>query len=53
MLSRDSVECSPKVWINPDKKDFYDMTIDDIKVVGYPRDIIKEKNPQLKFDLGI
>lgn len=53
MLTRQSVECSPKVWINPDKKDFYDMTIDDIKVVDYPRDVIKAQNPQLKFPLGI
>lgn len=53
MLDRESVECSPYVWINPEKKSFYDMTIDDIKVLGYPREEIKQKNPQLKFDLGI
>ena len=53
MLDRESVECSPYVWINPEKKSFYDMTIDDIKILGYPREEIKQKNPQLKFDLGI
>ncbi len=53
MLERQSVECSPYVWINPEKKSFYDITIDDVKILGYPRDEIKQKNPQLKFDLGI
>ena len=53
MLERESVECAPRVWINPDKTDFYDMTIDDIKVEGYPRDLIREKNPQLTFPIGI
>jgi len=53
MLERESVECSPTVWINPDKTDFYDMTIDDIRVEGYPRELIREKNPQLTFPIGI
>jgi thymidylate synthase len=35
------------------QKNFYDYTIDDFKVVGYPMREIKAKNPQLKFDLGI
>ena len=53
MLNRESVECSPRIEINPDKKNFYDITIDDVKITGYPREIIKEQNPQLKFDIGI
>ena len=53
MLDRESIDCSPSIWINPDKKDFYSLTMDDIKLVGYPRDIIKEKNPQLQFPIGI
>ncbi len=53
MLNRESVECSPRIEINPDKKNFYDITFDDVKITGYPRDIIKEQNPQLKFDIGI
>lgn len=53
MLDREPIECSPKVWINPAKTSFYDMTIDDIKIIDYPRDEIKAKNPQLKFPLGI
>ena len=29
------------------------ITIDDIEVRGYPRTLVKKKNPQLKFELGI
>lgn len=53
MLKRTPVDCNPKVWINPEKKNFFDMTVDDIKIIGYPREIIKERNPQLKFEIGI
>ena len=53
MMSRESIICSPKIVLNPEKKSFYDFTVDDIKIVDYPREEIKTKNPQLKFDLGI
>ena len=53
LIAREPVECEPKIWLNPEKTNFYDFTIDDIKITGYPRAEIKEKNPQLKFDLGI
>lgn len=53
LLQREPIECSPKVWINPKKTNIFEMTIDDIKIVDYPREEIKEKNPQLKFPLGI
>ena len=53
MLKREPIDCEPKIWLNPEKTNFYDFTVDDIKIIDYPRDIIKEKNPQLKFDLGI
>ncbi len=53
MLKREPIDCSPRVEINPDKTNFYDMRPEDIKIVGYPLKEIKEKNPQLKFDLGI
>lgn len=47
LLNRTPIECHPHIWINPDKKDFYSITIDDIKVVDYPMKEIKEKNPQI------
>ena len=53
MLDREPIECNPSVWVNPDIHNFYDFTLDDIKIIGYPMDEIKKKNPQLKFDLGI
>lgn len=53
MMDRTPINCSPKIEINPNKKDFYDIEVDDIKIVGYPKELIKKKNPQLKFPLGI
>lgn len=53
MLNRESISCSPKIWLNPDKKNFFDFTVDDIKLIDVPKDIIVERNPQLKFELGI
>lgn len=53
MIYRDAIECKPYITINPDKKNFYDITLDDIKLINYPLDEIKQKNPQLKFPIGI
>lgn len=53
MIERESIDCKPTIWVNPDKTDFYSLTMDDIKLVGYPRDLIKQKNPQLQFPIGI
>jgi len=53
MLERDSIECEPEIWLNPDVTDFYDFTMKDIEVRGYPKKKIREKNPQLTFPLGI
>lgn len=53
MLARESIACTPKIVLNPDKTSFYDFTVDDIKIIDYPRDEIKAKNPQLKFAIGI
>ena len=52
MLKRESIECSPKITLS-ENRSFWDLEVDDFKVEGYPREEIKEKNPQLKFDLGI
>ena len=53
MMNREPINCEPKIEINPNKTNFYDMTPEDVKIVGYPRELIKTKNPQLKFELGI
>lgn len=53
LIKRETIPCEPKLWINPEKTNFYDMTIDDIKLIDYPRKEIESTNPQLKFQLGI
>lgn len=53
MLNREPIDCNPQLVLNPDKKDFFDFTPEDVWVEDYPRELIRKKNPQLKFDLGI
>lgn len=53
MLKRESVDCSPKIVLNEDKKNFYDFEVDDVKIEDYPKELIRTKNPQMKFDIGI
>ena len=47
MSKRETVKCAPKIWLNPDKTNFYDFTPDDIKVIDYPINQIKAQNPQI------
>lgn len=53
LLTRNSIPCNARLVLDTDKTDFYSFTIDDFKMVDYPLPSIKEKNPQLKFQLGI
>ena len=53
MLKREPVDCSPQFILNPKKTNFFDFEPEDIQLEGYPRKLIKEKNPQLSFELGI
>lgn len=53
LLKREPIECSPQIEIDENANNFYDMNQDSVKIVGYPRKLIKEKNPQLKLELGI
>ena len=36
---------APKLWINPDIKDFYDFTVDDFKLIDYEYETLEEKIP--------
>ena len=53
MLNREPISCGAKITCNPAIEHFDDFTPDDIKITEYPRELIKTKNPQLKFPLGI
>lgn len=53
ILDREPIECRPSIFINPEVNNFYDFKVDDVKITGYFREEIKEKNPQLKFEVAI
>ncbi len=53
MLNREPITCKANIELNKEINNFEDYTPNDIKITDYPRDLIKEKNPQLKFPLGI
>lgn len=53
LLEREPVDCHPKIEINPDVHNFYDIKQSDVIITDYPREEIKQQNPQLKFDLGV
>lgn len=53
LLTREPVECNPQLMLNTDKTDFYEFTIGDFVLTDYLVEKIREKNPQMKFDLGI
>lgn len=53
LLTREPVECYPQLILNTDNTDFYEFTVDDFVLTDYPVEKIREKNPQMKFDLGI
>ncbi len=36
---------APKLWINPEIKDFYDFTVEDFKLEGYEYETLEEKIP--------
>ena len=53
LIRREPIECNPRLILNPNKTDFFSITPEDFTLEDYPIDLIKEQNPQLKFDLGI
>ena len=36
---------APKIWINPEIKNFYDFTLDDFKLIDYEYETLEEKIP--------
>lgn len=53
LINREGIDCNPQIEINKEKTNFYDMEVDDVVIKDYPKELIKKKNPQMKFDLGI
>ena len=53
MLNREPINCKAEITLNPEVTKFEDFKTDDVKIEDYPRELIKTKNPQLKFPLGI
>lgn len=47
LLNREPLP-APKLWVNPDVRDFYEFTEDDFKLIDY-----KHREPQLKFEVAI
>ena len=53
MLRREPIYHKPFIRINNFDYDFYNIKRDDIILADYPLEEIKEKNPQIKFPIGI
>jgi thymidylate synthase len=53
LCNRESIECNPMLVIDTDKTSIFDLTIDDFKMIDYPLNDVKVKNPQVKFPLAI
>ena len=53
MLNREPVNCNAEITCSERVEKFDDFTPNDIKIEDYSRELIKKKNPQLKFPLGI
>lgn len=52
-LRRKPIDCKPYLVVDSRESNFYKLRPDDIVLKDYPREKIREKNPQQKFDLGI
>ncbi len=53
LLNRTPVNCRAAIKCNERVGSFDEFTPSDISIEDYPRELIKKKNPQLKFPLGI
>ena len=53
LLKRKHILCNPYIAIDNPSHNFYDINMNNFKLVDYPLEEIKEINPQLKFPIGI
>lgn len=52
LLKRESVDCNPTFTID-DNVSWDNIMPENVHLNDYPKELIKTKNPQMKFDLGI
>lgn len=53
LLNRDPIDAKCEMKIKESAKKFKTMKKDDIYFEDYPKELIKKKNPQLKYQLGV
>jgi thymidylate synthase len=53
ILNREPINAKCSIELKDEVKNFKDVTPDDIYIDDYPKELIKVKNPQLKFELGV
>ena len=53
MMEREPITCQAEITCSEGIGNFDDFKIGDVRLEDYPRELIKKKNPQLKFPLGI
>lgn len=53
LLDREPIDCKAEILLDDRIQNFDDIMPNDIIIKDYPRELIKKKNPQLKFQLGI
>ena len=53
ILNREPISCKAEIKLNEKVNTFEDVKPEDIMIEDYPRELIKTKNPQLRFPLGI
>lgn len=53
MLNRTPITCGANIKVNENITSFDVFIPDDITIEDYPKELIKTRNPQLKFPLGI
>ena len=53
MLNIEPINCEANIELHPEITNFTDFKPSDVEIVDYPKELIKKKNPQLKFPLGV
>lgn len=52
LVNRDSIDCNPKIIIDKEVN-WNNIMPENIHIEDYPKELIKKKNPQIKFEVAI